>query len=70
MDGPEAALRAVDAIQGLDRYRYLHSTRAELSHRLGRDAEAVAAYEAALALTENAVEQSSSPNAWLKVAES
>jgi RNA polymerase sigma-70 factor (ECF subfamily) len=55
--GPEQALREVDAIEGLDRYRYLHSTRAELLHRLGRDAEAVAAYEAALALTENSVEQ-------------
>jgi RNA polymerase sigma-70 factor (ECF subfamily) len=55
--GPEQALQAVDAIEGLDRYRYLHSTKAELLHRLGRDAEAVAAYEAALALTENSVEQ-------------
>jgi RNA polymerase sigma-70 factor (ECF subfamily) len=57
VDGPEAALREVEAITGLDRYRYLHSTRAELLHRLGRDTEAVAAYQAALALTENAVEQ-------------
>jgi RNA polymerase sigma-70 factor, ECF subfamily len=56
VDGPEAALREVEALRGLERYRYLHSTRADLLHRLGRDAEAVAAYEAALALTENAAE--------------
>jgi len=53
---PETALAIVDGL-ALDDYRYVHSTRAELLHRLGRDAEAVTAYEAALALTENAVEQ-------------
>ena len=41
----------------LSGYRYLPSTKADLLHRLGRDAEAVAAYRAALALTGNAAEQ-------------
>jgi RNA polymerase sigma-70 factor (ECF subfamily) len=57
VDGPEPALHAVEGLTGLERYRYFHSTRADLLHRLGRDAEAVAAYEAALALTGNAAEQ-------------
>jgi RNA polymerase sigma-70 factor (ECF subfamily) len=43
------ALALVDALE-LDRYRYLHSTRAELLRRLGRDAEARVAYERALGL--------------------
>jgi RNA polymerase sigma-70 factor, ECF subfamily len=47
---PEAALRIVDAL-ALDDYRYLHSTRAELLRRLGRVADARAAYRRALALT-------------------
>ncbi|MDA0185164.1 RNA polymerase sigma factor [Solirubrobacter phytolaccae] len=56
--GPEPALAAVDALEGLDGYRYLHSTRADFLHRLGRHDEAAAAYEAALALTENEAERS------------
>ena len=47
---PEAALAIVDGL-ALESYRYLHSTRAELLHRLGRPAEAAAAYRRALALT-------------------
>ena len=42
-------LRLVDQL-ALDDYRYLHSTRAELLRRLGRDREARAAYERALEL--------------------
>ena len=38
-EGPEAALRIVDGIELAD-YRYLHSTRAELLHRLGRTDDA------------------------------
>lgn len=38
-DGPEAGLRIVDQL-GLDDFRYLHSTRAELLRRLGRTGEA------------------------------
>jgi RNA polymerase sigma-70 factor, ECF subfamily len=58
--GPEAALAEVEALERDGRlagYRYLQSTKADLLHRLGRDAEAVAAYQAALALTGNAAEQ-------------
>lgn len=43
------ALAITDALD-LDGYRYLHSTRAELLRRLGRDEEARAAYERALGL--------------------
>jgi RNA polymerase sigma-70 factor, ECF subfamily len=49
-EGPEAGLAAIDRIEGLDGYRHLHSARADLLRRLGRDAEARAAYERALAL--------------------
>jgi RNA polymerase sigma-70 factor (ECF subfamily) len=43
------ALAITDALE-LDGYRYLHSTRAELLRRLGRDEEAAAAYRRALEL--------------------
>jgi RNA polymerase sigma-70 factor, ECF subfamily len=56
-DGPERGLAAVDAVAGLDGYRYLHSTRADLLRRLGRDAEAREEYELALALTSNESER-------------
>jgi RNA polymerase sigma-70 factor (ECF subfamily) len=46
---PEAALAIVDGLD-LDDYRYLHSTRAELLRRLGRDGEAADAYRRALDL--------------------
>jgi RNA polymerase sigma-70 factor, ECF subfamily len=46
---PRDALAIVDGL-ALDDYRYLHSTRAELLRRLGRGAEARAAYARALAL--------------------
>ena len=45
-DGPEAGLRIVDGL-GLDDFRYLHSTRAELLRRLGRTDEAREAYRRA-----------------------
>jgi RNA polymerase sigma-70 factor (ECF subfamily) len=53
---PEAALAIVDGL-ALDGYRYAHSTRAELLRRLGRPAEARAAYERALALAPPAPER-------------
>jgi RNA polymerase sigma-70 factor (ECF subfamily) len=59
-DGPELALAEVESLERDGRlagYRYLPATKADLLHRLGRDAEAVAAYRAALALTDNAAEQ-------------
>jgi RNA polymerase sigma-70 factor (ECF subfamily) len=55
--GPAAGLEAVDAITGLDDYRYLHATRADLLRRLGREDEARAAYERALALTPDGAER-------------
>ena len=58
--GPEAALAEVEALERDGRlagYRYLPATKADLLHRLGRDGEAVAAYQAALELSGNAAEQ-------------
>ncbi len=52
VDGPAAGLAEVSRLEQepvLTGYRYLHSTRAELLRRLGRDAEAVEAYRVALA---------------------
>ena len=54
--GPEVALLEVDALD-LPAYLPFHLTRAELLARLGRAADAVAAYDAALALSTNAVER-------------
>jgi RNA polymerase sigma-70 factor, ECF subfamily len=56
-EGPEAGLAAIDAIEGLDDYRYRHSARAELLRRLGRVDEARAAYERALELAPNDTER-------------
>jgi RNA polymerase sigma-70 factor (ECF subfamily) len=50
VDGPAAALELVEQLD-LDEYQPLHSTRADLLRRLGRNAEAAGAYRAALALT-------------------
>ena len=55
-EGPARALDIVDALD-LDGYLYWHSTRAELLRRLGRRAEARAAYQAALALAGSAPER-------------
>jgi RNA polymerase sigma-70 factor, ECF subfamily len=49
-EGPEEGLAALDRLTGLDDYRYLHSTRADLLRRLNRAEEARAAYERALML--------------------
>jgi RNA polymerase sigma-70 factor (ECF subfamily) len=54
--GPAAALTLVDGLE-LDRYYLYHAIRADLLRRLGRHAEAVRAYEAAIALTQNAAER-------------
>ena len=53
-DGPAAGLALVDAILNrgdLVEYRLTHATRAELSRRLGKTADARASYKRALALT-------------------
>ncbi len=55
-DGPEAGLRIVDGL-GLDDFRYLHATRAELLRRLGRTAEARDAYHRARQLTDDGPER-------------
>jgi RNA polymerase sigma-70 factor (ECF subfamily) len=55
--GPEAALRIVDSLGGLDGYHVYHAARADLLRRLGRTAEASAAYDRAAACTGNAAEQ-------------
>jgi RNA polymerase sigma-70 factor (ECF subfamily) len=60
VDGPGAALAEIEALERdgrLSGYRYLPATKADLLRRLGRDAEAADAYEAALALSDNAAEQ-------------
>ena len=58
--GPEAGLRAVDALAGepqLAGYAYLAAARADFLRRLGRVEEARAAYRGALELTENGIER-------------
>jgi RNA polymerase sigma-70 factor (ECF subfamily) len=56
VDGPDAAITAVDGL-GLTDYHRFHAIRAELLRRLGRQAEAADAYSRAIALTENATER-------------
>ncbi|HEV7498394.1 MAG TPA: DUF6596 domain-containing protein, partial [Vicinamibacteria bacterium] len=58
--GLEEGLRRIDrlgAAGALDDYRLFHAARADLLRRLGRRTEALEAYQAALALTTNGVEQ-------------
>lgn len=55
-EGPEAGLRIVDEL-GLDDFRYLHSTRAELLRRLGRLDEAREAFLRAIRLTGDGAER-------------
>jgi len=53
-EGPDAGLALVDALLArgeLNDYRLAHAARADFCRRLGRDTEACAAYERALALT-------------------
>ena len=58
VEGPAAAL-ALILLHGvdLDRYYLFHAIRADLLRRLGRTADAAAAYDAAIALSENAAER-------------
>jgi len=53
---PAAALGLVDGLD-LDGYHLFHAVRADLLRRLGRDAEAAQAYQAAIARTGNAAER-------------
>ena len=56
LDGPEVALAEVDRLD-LASYHAWHATRADLLRRLGRSAEARAAYDAAIAATANEAER-------------
>ena len=59
-DGPAAGLRALDRVRddpALASYSYLPAARADFLRRLGRTADARAAYEQALGLTANEVER-------------
>ena len=56
VEGPDAALTLVDGLD-LDRYHLFHAIRADLLRRLGRDAEASRAYDAAIALAGNTTER-------------
>ena len=59
-DGPSVALAEVDRPElatALAGYHAWHATRADLLRRLDRPAEAVAAYDAALAATDNTAER-------------
>jgi RNA polymerase sigma-70 factor (ECF subfamily) len=51
-DGPEAGLVLVDALD-LDEYHLFHAARADLLARLDRPADAIAAYDRAIAMTTN-----------------
>jgi RNA polymerase sigma-70 factor, ECF subfamily len=56
VEGPGAALALVEDLD-LDDYHVFHAIRADLLRRLGRPTEAAAAYDAAIARTDNAPEQ-------------
>jgi RNA polymerase sigma-70 factor (ECF subfamily) len=58
VSGPQAALALVEELAPvLDGYYVLHAIRADLLRRLGRDADAALAYDAALARTGNKAER-------------
>jgi RNA polymerase sigma-70 factor (ECF subfamily) len=56
VEGVAAALASIDELP-LDSYYLLHAVRADFLGRLGRSEQAVAEYDAALALTENEAER-------------
>jgi RNA polymerase sigma-70 factor (ECF subfamily) len=56
VQGPEAALSLVESLD-LDRYYLFHAIRADLLRRLGHEAAAALAYEAAVARTQNTTER-------------
>ncbi len=56
VSGAASALEVVDYLGLTDNYLF-HAIRADLLRRLGRTAEAAAAYTAAIGLTDNAVER-------------
>ena len=56
VEGPEAALSALSGI-ALEDFHMFHAIRADLLRRIGRTAEAIREYDAAIGRTENAVER-------------
>ena len=57
LDGPQVALARVDALaEHLADYHAFHATRADLLRRLGRSADARAAYDRAIELAGNSAE--------------
>ena len=56
VDGPAMALRLVDELR-LESYYLFHAIRADLLRRLNRNTDARLAYDAAIALSENAAER-------------
>ena len=56
VEGPDAALAVLDGLD-LENYHLYYAVRADLLRRLGRAEEAAAAYEAAIARTNNASER-------------
>jgi RNA polymerase sigma-70 factor, ECF subfamily len=56
VDGPQAALAGLEHLD-LDGYYLFHAIRADLLRRLGRDADAALAYDAAIARAANAAER-------------
>jgi RNA polymerase sigma-70 factor (ECF subfamily) len=68
VDGPAAGLVAVDEL-ALDRMHLFHAIRADLLRRLGRDDEALHAYDAAIALAANTAERAFLQRARLHLAE-
>ena len=56
VEGPDAALTIVDSLD-LEGSHMFYAVRADLLRRLGRDAEAAKAYDAAIARADNAVER-------------
>ncbi|GAA4922671.1 RNA polymerase sigma-70 factor (ECF subfamily) [Nonomuraea thailandensis] len=57
VEGPGRALRVVEEIGAAGDYYLFHAVRADLLRRLGREAEAAQAYEAAIARSGNEVER-------------
>jgi RNA polymerase sigma-70 factor (ECF subfamily) len=56
-EGLDTGLEAIDALEGLDDYHYLHAARADILRRLDRPDEARAAYDRALTLVHSEVER-------------
>jgi RNA polymerase sigma-70 factor (ECF subfamily) len=56
VEGPRAALERIEPL-ALEQYHLFHAVRADLLRRLGRDADAAAAYQAAISRSDNVREK-------------